>query len=289
MAKLQRKTATFLGSLAESDAGAAVRAGGAELIDDGHPVAVSPDMPRLVEIDLDRIEPNPDQPRTVFREEEIRSLAESIERVGLQQPVVVRQQGRGFLLMAGERRLRAHQMLGRRTIFALISRKGEPDEVALIENIQRVDLDAVDLARGLQRLIDRHGYTHQEVAAVLRLSDTEVSRRLKILALPASILAEYQASPDAVSRSVLSEIAYAEGEAEQRRLWELAKQGLPSSALRAERPKQRAADPYTILGNGLKRIGREIAAMRAVSDAMATEHKDRLRSLRAEIDSLLAE
>ena len=195
-------------------------------------------LPRLIEVDLDAVETNPGQPRTVFDDESLRSLADSIARHGLQQPVLVQEgteKGR-YRLVAGERRLRAHRLLGRGTIAAIIT-KGRPEEIALIENVQRVDLDAIDLARGLSQLIEAHGYTQAEVAAAVGCSEAEVSKRLKVLRLPDDILADYRANPDAVSRSALVELAFVEDEAELRRLWQTARTGgLTVGAVRAARP-----------------------------------------------------
>ncbi|MBP2315667.1 ParB/RepB/Spo0J family partition protein [Azospirillum soli] len=248
-------------------------------------------LPRLVEADVDRIGTNPDQPRTVFDEQALRTLAESIERHGLQQPILVRETEEfgQYRLVAGERRLRAHRMLGRSTIPAIIT-KGRPEEIALIENVQRVDLDAVDLARGLKALIDNYGFSQVEAGAAVGLSDSETSRRLSVLALPSDILAEYQAAPDAVSRSALYELAAVEGEKAQRALWAQAKDGMTVREMRAAKPRTRPnLEPMRVLGTSLNRIGKDIEAMRAVRSAMVSEHHERLRELRRQIDDLLGE
>src|SRR3712207_2995736 len=98
---------------------------------------VASDFPHLIEVELERVRRNPDQPRRHFDEDALRSLAASIEKHGLKQPILVRTEGNGgYVLVAGERRLRAHERLGRRTIFAIVT-KGDPDELALVENVQR--------------------------------------------------------------------------------------------------------------------------------------------------------
>lgn len=246
-------------------------------------------LPRLVEVDLDAIAVNPDQPRTVFDEEALRSLAASIETHGLQQPILVQgteEKGR-YRLVAGERRLRAHQMLGRRTIAAIIT-KGRADEIALIENVQRVDLDANDLARGLERLNQAHGYTQAEAGAVVGLSDTDTSRRLSVLNLPADVIEQYQREPGSVSKSVLYEIASVEGQAAQRSLWTKARQGMTVKEVRASKPRLRpTVEPMRLLGISLARIGKDVAAVRQLKGNMAEEHRERLRALRREIDDLL--
>lgn len=248
-------------------------------------------LPRLVEADVDRITANPDQPRTVFDEEALRSLAESIERHGLQQPILVRE-GKEigeYRLVAGERRLRAHRLLGRATIPAIITR-GKPEEIALIENIQRVDLDAVDLARGLKALIGTHGFSQVEAGATVGLSESETSRRLSVLALPQDILTDYQAAPDRVSRSALYELAAVEDEATRRSLWSQAKAGMTVREMRAAKPRARPnLEPMRVLGTSLSRIKKDIEAMRAVRSAMVAEHRELLRTLRREIDDLIGE
>ncbi|MBP2232788.1 ParB family chromosome partitioning protein [Azospirillum agricola] len=248
-------------------------------------------LPRLVEADLAAIDDNPDQPRTVFDDESLRSLADSIARHGLQQPVLVQEgaeKGR-YRLIAGERRLRAHRLLGRPTIAAIIT-KGRPEEIALIENVQRVDLDAIDLARGLTQLIEAHGYTQAEVAGAVGCSEAEVSKRLKVLTLPEDILADYRTNPDAVSRSALVELAFVEDPAQIRALWQSARTGgLTVSAVRAARPSasRAAAEPLQVLGKAINRIDKDLAAIGSVGDALQKEHRDRLRALRDRIDGLL--
>ncbi|MBP2302916.1 ParB/RepB/Spo0J family partition protein [Azospirillum picis] len=247
-------------------------------------------LPRIVEADLDAIEVNPGQPRTVFDDDSLRSLADSIARHGLQQPVLVQEgaeKGR-YRLVAGERRLRAHRLLGRGTIAAIIT-KGRPEEIALIENVQRVDLDAIDLARGLSQLIEAHGYTQTEVAAAVGCSEAEVSKRLKVLRLPEDILAEYRANPEAVSRSALVELAFVEDEAELRRLWQTARTGgLTVGAVRAARPAaSSSAEPYRLLGKAINRMDKDLAAIGSASHALQREHRERLQALRDRIDGLL--
>lgn len=248
-------------------------------------------LPRLIEADLAAIDTNPDQPRTVFDEDALRSLADSIARHGLQQPVLVQEaaeKGR-YRLVAGERRLRAFRLLDRATIPAIIT-KGKPEEIALIENVQRVDLDAIDLARGLAQLIEAHGYTQVEVAAAVGCSEAEVSKRLKVLSLPDDILADYRANPDLVSRSALVELAFMDDIERARELWKSARTGgLTVSAVRAARPTpaKAAAEPLQLLGKAINRIDRDLDAISTVEAALQQEHRERLKRLRDRIDGLL--
>ena len=205
---------------------------------------LSADFPRLIELDIDRVQPNPDQPRRHFDEDQLRELAASIERHGLKQPVLVQEIGDGgsgdYRLVAGERRLRACALAGRRTIFAIVT-DGDPDELALIENIQRVDLDALELARAFARLIDRHDYTHEALGQVIGRSQAEVTRTLSLLRLPDAILADVETRHRGVSKSALVEIAAVEDEDTQRRLWDLIKDGGTVKALREAKREQAAA------------------------------------------------
>ena len=257
---------------------------------------LSADFPRLIEIDVDRIRVNPDQPRTVFDESGLQALARSIAEHGLQQPVLVKEdEAKGhYKLVAGERRLRAHRLLGRPTIFAIVT-NGRPEEIALIENLQRVDLDALDLARGLERLIVQHGYTQEAVGALIGVDRAEVNRRLSVLRLPEDILADYRENGEAVSRSVLVEIATVEDEETQRALWTRVREGLTVRAVREVKKAGGAAAPerpgaaLRAVGQGLLRIGRELERMTEHRGVLVPDHFEHLRALRQRIDLLLGE
>lgn len=255
---------------------------------------VSGDFPRLIEVGLDAIRDNPDQPRTVFDEEALRSLADSIARHGLQQPILVAElPERGvYRLVAGERRLLAHRMLGRATIFAIIT-AGKPEEISIIENVLREDLDAVDFARGLERLIDIHGYTHDALGALIGKDATVVTKSLAVLRLPSDILADYQTNRSRlVSASVLREIAEAGEEPAQRRLWRKASEGLTVKQLRVAKKAEAAGETDDALAlrvaKSVKTIGREVEALKAARDGLSAAHRSRLAELHAEIGRLLA-
>ena len=251
-------------------------------------------LPRLIEADVVSILPNPVQPRMVFDPETLESLAASIARSGLQQPILVREteeKGR-YVLVAGERRLRAHVILGRKTIAAIIT-QGQPEEVALIENVQRVDLDAVDIARGVSRLMERHGYTQAAAGIVIGCTEAEVSRRLSVLRLPDQILNEYRVRAVEISRSLLIEIAAVKEPARQLALWQKAKRGLTIRALRDEKKGEGKARPRALslkaVTQHLDRMSLEIERMDEVRRQLRPEHRDQLRALRYKIDGLLGE
>ena len=144
---------------------------------------------RVQYISTTRIRPNPQQPRRSFPEDALAELAESIRRYGILQPLTVRRAGGDFELIAGERRLRAARLAGLREVPCLIARVGEEDSalLALIENLQRRDLDYWEEADALARLIRRYDLTQEQAAqkyalterharALLRLPDGEEQR-----------------------------------------------------------------------------------------------------------------
>ncbi len=143
----------------------------------------------VLELALDRIDRNPDQPRHSFDEGQLGELAASIAVHGVLQPVIVRALADGrWQLIAGERRLRASRMAGLETIPAVVRDEGEGEgslELALIENLQREDLNAVEAALAYRELIDRFGLTHEAVARQVGKSRVAVSNALRLLDLAA--------------------------------------------------------------------------------------------------------
>jgi ParB family chromosome partitioning protein len=140
----------------------------------------SPDLPRIVEVDLARLVPNPDQPRKTFDETALRELAASIEKHGLIQPVTVKETaGDTFILVAGERRYRAHKLLGKTTIAAIVT-QGNPDEIALIENLQREDLNPIDAAEALSTMMERYHYSQEELGRAIGKNRVTVNELLRL-------------------------------------------------------------------------------------------------------------
>jgi ParB family transcriptional regulator, chromosome partitioning protein len=135
------------------------------------------------EVPVASIQPNPDQPRRTFDPDELRSLADSIAAHGVLQPVIVVEAGDGFTLIAGERRLRATVQLGVETIPAIVRTANEQErlELALVENIQRSDLNALDEAKAYRHLIDDFGLTQERVAERVGRSRPAVANTLRIL------------------------------------------------------------------------------------------------------------
>lgn len=147
---------------------------------------------RLVEIDVKAIHPNPYQPRATFDEASIAELAQSIEQVGLLQPLLVRKAADGYELVAGERRLRAVTSLGREKV-ACIVQQDIVDEssavMALIENLQREDLHYLEEARCYQTLLESYNLTQEELAKRLGKSQSSIANKLRLLKLSPEIKA----------------------------------------------------------------------------------------------------
>lgn len=186
---------------------------------------LSADLPRLVEVDVAAVAPNPEQPRLRIDDAALEELKSSIERHGLLQPILVRraETGEGWVLVAGQRRLAATTALGRPTIAAIVT-SGDPGEVALVENLQRQELDPFDTAAAVQRLMERHGYNQAAMGGILGLKQNTVSAMLALNRLPERIRSEYPTS-DKVSKSLLVELAAIADPQEQLRLWDAVKSG----------------------------------------------------------------
>ena len=145
------------------------------------------------ELPIDRIQPNPDQPRRRFDPAELERLAESIRRHGVLQPVVVRQAGDGYELVVGERRWRAAQQAGRATLPAVVAdvEPRERLELALVENVQRRDLNAIELAQAFHALAGA-GATQEEIGARVGFERSTVANHLRLLELPREMQADVE-------------------------------------------------------------------------------------------------
>mgnify|MGYP000326921258 FL=1 len=140
----------------------------------------------ILEIELESIEVNPYQPRSYFNEEALRELASSIKELGVIQPITVRKfEGNKFQLVSGERRYRASKLIGNKTIPAYIRLANDQEmlEMALVENIQRKDLDPIEVALTYQRLIDEIDLTQEEMSARVGKKRSTISNYLRLLKL----------------------------------------------------------------------------------------------------------
>ena len=144
----------------------------------------------ISEIELSRIKPNPNQPRTNFDEEALQELAASIKELGVISPITLKENADGtYLIIAGERRYRAATMAGLNTIPAYIRTAQDEQvmEMALIENIQREDLDAIEIALAYQRLMDEYQLTQEKMSERVGKKRATIANYLRLLKLPAEI------------------------------------------------------------------------------------------------------
>ena len=150
----------------------------------------APPGSRFAELPIDQVRPNPKQPRQVFDTDALNELADSIDTVGLLQPVVVRPLGRdAYELVMGERRLRASQLAGRTTIPAIVRPTEEHDLLrdALLENLHRAQLNPLEEAAAYQQLLSDFGCTQEELATRIKRSRPQISNTIRLLQLPASV------------------------------------------------------------------------------------------------------
>ena len=149
-----------------------------------------PESGAVTKLPLQKVEPNPDQPRRTFDEEELQALADSIAAHGILQPLAVRASGGGFYqIIAGERRWRAARMAGLSEVPVVVLEADDRTvmELALVENLQRQDLNPMEEAEGYQRLMKEYGLTQEEAAARVGKSRPAVANALRLLLLPEEV------------------------------------------------------------------------------------------------------
>lgn len=157
------------------------------------------DDDKVIEVPLSQLRPNPYQPRKSFDEDSIKELAESIKQHGVIQPIIVRTVLKGYEIIAGERRFRASQYCGNTTIPAVVRTFTDQQvmEIALIENLQREDLNALEVAVAYQALMDKFNLTQEELSLKVGKSRSHIANFVRLLSLPAEI-------KDYVSRGTIS-------------------------------------------------------------------------------------
>jgi ParB family chromosome partitioning protein len=159
------------------------------------PAAPPPGTPEpgdsITNLDIESIDPNPMQPRSVFHQDRLQELAQSIRINGIIQPLVARRRGERFQLVAGERRWRAAKLAGLSQVPVVVREFADDKllEVTLIENIQREDLNAIEIAHALERLHKDLGLTHEEIARRTGKDRTTVTNMLRLLRLPGDVQA----------------------------------------------------------------------------------------------------
>ncbi len=205
----------------------------------------------IISIPVDKIVPNPHQPRRHFAEAELQSLAESIKKHGVLQPLIVTKVDGGFELIAGERRERAAKIAGVKEVPAIIKEATDQDklEIAMVENLHRTDLNPLEQARAYRKLIDNFKLTQEGVAIRVGKSRELVANTLRFLDLPEEIQEALAAEKIAAGHA--KAILGVRGQAERLRLFrEILKNKVPVRAteklVQKKRPAERLAqqDPY---------------------------------------------
>ena len=148
------------------------------------------ELEKVVELNITEVEPMLNQPRKIFDKEKLEELADSIKENGILQPIIVVKDESGYTIVAGERRWRAAKMAGLKGIPAIVKDYTDTrkKQVALIENIQREDLNIVEVARAIKELMDIDGYSQVEVAKITGKNKSTVSNIMRLLKLPDKIL-----------------------------------------------------------------------------------------------------
>jgi ParB family chromosome partitioning protein len=241
---------------------------------------LSKSFPKLMEIELTKLRPNPNQPRKTISEEGLEDLARSIAEQGLLQPIIVKEQGDStYIVVAGERRWRAHERLGKQTIFAILT-DGNPDELAIIENLQREDLSPLDEAEALGRLMERYGYTQEQLGRVIGKRQSTVSEMLRLTTLPEEIKREYRAPDTVVSKTVLIELVRLKNSEAQLAMWQAVKSG--NLNYRQVRQRKAGAEPtsptHQLIAAG-RTFAKTLARVEAGGHTLARDQLEELRAL----------
>ena len=177
-------------------------------------VKVKP-MEEMVKVSISDIIPNPTQPRTNFDEEALEELAESIRQLGLIQPITVKRSGDKYIIISGERRWRASEKAGLEVVPAYIREVDDTTlhAMALVENIQREDLNAIEISLGMQRLVEECGLTQEALAERLGKKRSTIANYLRLLNLPDEV--QYAIKGGIISMGHAKAIASAESKAKQ--------------------------------------------------------------------------
>jgi ParB family transcriptional regulator, chromosome partitioning protein len=214
------------------------------------PIFGAGEIKEIVLLELDQVTPDPRQPRQEIDGETLDELAASIKAHGLMQPISVRPnpEGEGYLIISGERRFQACKKLGWKKIEGIILpnvSETKAFQLALIENVQRVDLPPLDVAQGYERLIKEFGLTQEQVAEQVGVSRTSVTNLLALNRLPDRI--KQEARQEKLAKSKLIELAQLADEKRQLELWEKLKKGISIGQAREakkqgkDKPKAKAA------------------------------------------------
>lgn len=235
--------------------------------------------------------PDPNQPRKYFDPDSLKELSTSISQKGVLQPVIIRKQPNGKIyLVAGERRYRAAKMAGLERIPAILT-KGNPMEIAMIENLQRENLRPVEEAEALGRMADEYGYTHEQLAFTIGKARSTITETLSLNRLPEEIKEECRHA-DIYPRRLLVEVAKQEDVDRMRVLFRKIKaSGLSSTQVR-EITRKKAGKGPTPAATALQKISGLHKCLQALDLSTATDDEATkvlagLHELRELIDQML--
>jgi ParB family transcriptional regulator, chromosome partitioning protein len=155
----------------------------------GEPDIMSNNLESVLEIDVNDIDPNLEQPRKKFNDEKLNELAQSIKTYGIVQPIIVQRNGDRYVIIAGERRYRAARLAQLETVPVVIKDYSKQDfmEVSLVENLQREDLNPIEEAEAMRILMDEHSLTQDELSNRLGISRSAIANTLRLLSLPQEV------------------------------------------------------------------------------------------------------
>lgn len=239
-------------------------------------------------IDLSMISINPNQPRKYFDPESLSELCESIRKTGLLQPVLIRKDTNDKIwLVAGERRYRAARMAGLERIPAILT-KGNPHEIALIENLQREDLKPIEEAEALERLATNYHYTHENLSGAIGKARSTITEILSLNKLPEVIKSECRSS-NGYARRLLVEIAKCETEDKMVLLFErVKKERFKSDHIRSMR-KGWPKSPAMTITNKARLLSKSLSKldMSAIDNGERQQLFDELTGLKEILDRIL--
>jgi len=236
------------------------------------------------EILLTKVLSDPEQPRKTFDEAKIKDLAKSINQQGLISPIIVREDGDNFIIVAGERRYRAHLLNGSSTISCIVYTGGKHASISIVENLQREDLKPVEEAQGVKSLMEEQKLSQGKVAELLGKNRTSINQLIKITSLP-NVIQDESLTFD-VSKSILVELALLSDKDLVLKLWKKAKKGkLTVAEIRSAKPVSKEEEA----GKGANKTRQSKAihsSYSAVEKFKDVEKDDLTEAQKAELEEL---
>lgn len=234
------------------------------------------------DIPLDKIKPNPHQPRQYLDDEALEALTQSIEAYGLLQPICVVKSEGDFILVAGQRRMKAFEKLGKDTIPAIIVH-GDPEDLAIIENIVREDLHPVERAEAIQAFKEKHSLKDKMLTNVLGLTASTISIILSLNKLPETIKKEALKNKHIPLR-VLGGIARKKNPEQQQAAFEHAQQRYQSTEKRKRTP---SSEPQTVTPFNVDAKRQRLSRIKTELDKLKDESSENILLLVNELDDIM--